>query len=151
MEERRLADKMYRRTDDAPMSRRNGIDLLFIMQRHAVFAIDQDSADHISDIIFAQQTVDDQDTIKKYELLYDFHLGYDPSDRHQPRPAPKLRKAVEQARVKWAEILRDENLVDVRVVVFPSEERDFEHCDPPVDLMVSSSVHSLHHGDVHQS
>ncbi|CZT17117.1 uncharacterized protein RCC_02949 [Ramularia collo-cygni] len=135
MGDRRLAEKMLRRTPDAPMSRRNGIDLLFIMQRHAVFLINQDSADHISDIIFAQQAIDDDtDPVKKYELLHEFHSGYDPSRRNQPRPAPKLRKAMAEARVKWAEILRDEDLVDVRVVIFPSEERDFEHIYPPVDL-----------------
>lgn len=138
MEETRLAQRMQRRTRDAPMSRRNMMDLVFIMQRHAVFAIDQDSADHISDIIFAQQTIQDLDEIKKYELLDDYHAGYDASRKHQPRPAPKLRKAMVEARTKWAEILRDEDLVDVRIVLFPSEERDFEHVYPPVDLSVSN-------------
>lgn len=138
-----LADKMYRRTPDAPMSRRHGIDLLFTMQRHAVFSIDQDSADHISNIIFAQQAIHDSDYTKKFELLDEYHADYDPGDprrRQKPRAAPKLRAAMADARLKWAEVLRDEELADVRIIVLPSEERDFEHIHPPVDLTVSSRI-----------
>lgn len=40
---------------------------------------------------------------------------------------------------RWAEILRDENLADVRIIIMPSEERDFEHIYPPVDVNVSFS------------
>lgn len=132
MEDQRLAEKMYRRTRDAPMSCRNSIDLLFVMQRHAVFTLNQDSADHISNIIFAQQFLEDAEPGKKYELIDDYSHR-----RYGAQPASKLREAMEQAGVKWAEILRDEDLVDVRIIVFPSEERDFEHVYPPVDLLVS--------------
>lgn len=141
MAEVRLADKMLRRSHDAPMSRRKSIDLLFIMQRHAVFSIDPDSADHISDIVFAQHDTEELNHIKKYELMNDYHDGYEdkhPERREKPRPAPKLRRAMHEARQKWAEILRDEDLVDVRVTVNPSEEADFVHIYPLVNLKVSA-------------
>jgi hypothetical protein len=106
-----ILERMYRRSSNAPPSRRvhGGYNLVYMSLRHVVFELVPESADFVSDVLY--------DSYVEPELIKFM-------EKYRAGDIEELLSAMLKARRTWAMVLRDNAMVDVRMIILPAKQID---------------------------